>query len=312
MNLLNIIKLTISVGIFYLMSSVFSYSIEVKIIMKLNNEIITNLDIEEEIKYLTVLNNDLKKIKKDSLISIAKNTLINDKIKKNELLNYILLDQQEDPNVQEAYREIYNNLGFKNKNEFDTYLKNYNLNSNKILNKLQIEVFWNQLIFSKFNSQVKIDRDKIKKDIFENPKKTTKFELSEIVFEFKDKNEIEKRYEQIINSIKKDGFDKTVLSFSVSNTNKKLGYLGWIDEKSISSLILNQIKNLNIGDLTKPIIISNKVILIKLIDKKKEESKYNIEEEIENIFSAEFNNQLKNLSEIYFNKLKNSYKINEY
>lgn len=313
---MNVFKITqLIIFIFILIKIIPAHSQEVKIVAKLNNEIITNIDINEEINYLIAINTNLKKFKADELNKIAKNLIINNKIKKNEILKYASsedLTSKRDVSTNDALKDIYINLGLKDKNEFDLYLKNLNLDIETILNKIQIEILWNQLIFSKFNNQVKIDKEKIKNNILKNPKNSRKFELSEIIYEVKNKDEIEKKYNQIIKSIFEVGFEKTVILFSISSTNLTSGYLGWIDEKSISTKILREINNLNIGDLSKPIILSNGVLLIKLINKKIEKEEININDEVDKLYFDAFNSELNKLSEVYFSKLKNSYKINEF
>ena len=313
---MNVFKITqLIIFIFILIKIIPAHSQEVKIVAKLNNEIITNIDVNEEINYLIAINTNLKKFKADELNKIAKNLIINNKIKKNEILKYASsedLTSKRDVSTNDALKDIYINLGLKDKNEFDLYLKNLNLDIENILNKIQIEILWNQLIFSKFNNQVKIDKEKIKNNILKNPKNSRKFELSEIIYEVKNKDEIEKKYNQIIKSIFEVGFEKTVILFSISSTNLTSGYLGWIDEKSISTKILREINNLNIGDLSKPIILSNGVLLIKLINKKIEKEEININDEVDKLYFDAFNSELNKLSEVYFSKLKNSYKINEF
>ena len=74
--------------IFCLGISVNSFAIENKILFKVNNEIITSVDILNEIKYLNLLNKNLKNFDKNKIYEVAKNSIIKNKIKENELRKF--------------------------------------------------------------------------------------------------------------------------------------------------------------------------------------------------------------------------------
>ena len=133
------------------------YSIENKIILKIENEIITSLDIANEISYLEALNPNIKNLEKDKLNEIAKNSLIRENIKRNELLKYIEEIKLDQKFLSQLIKERYSRLNLTNKDEFLSYLKNYNVNIKIIENKISLEALWNQLIYQKFSSKVKIN-----------------------------------------------------------------------------------------------------------------------------------------------------------
>jgi len=57
------------------------------------------------------------------------------------------------------------NLGLNNKKEFKKYIEKYGLTYREIKQKIRIETLWNQLIYTKYNEQVKIDLEKLRKKI---------------------------------------------------------------------------------------------------------------------------------------------------
>ena len=240
----------------------------VKIIAKVGTEIITNVDIDNEYKYLIALNNNYNSIEKKKIYRYAKESLIREKIKKSEIEKFFNLGIK-DNYVDERIIIIYKNLGFQNINEFVDYLKDYNLKIDEIYKKIEIEIKWNQLIFEKYRNQIIINKEVLKKELIEEKRNRDTFNLSEIVFSIKNKSEFEKKYNQIIKSINDIGFEKTVLIYSESSSANNSGNLGWIDEISLSKIILNEIKRIGISEITKPIKMSNGILILKLNDKKK-------------------------------------------
>ena len=298
---------------FLIITSFYSYSIasSVKIVAKIENKIITNIDVENEYLYLTALNPNLLNIEKDKVLEFAKESLFREKIKKLEIEKFFELNQKNQM-VRTMIEGIYKNLGFSNETEFELYLKNSNLKLNDVYDKIEIETIWNQLVYEKYFDQVVINKENLKKKILDNPKKQELYYLYEIVFDYKDKNEIEKKYNSIIKSINEIGFEETVIRYSISKTKNNFGLLGWINKNVLSVEIRKELEDLNLGQITKPIVIPNGMLVLKLDDIKIENIEVNIDEELEKFIKYETNNQLNNYSSIYFNKVKNNLLINEY
>ena len=280
---------------------------KVEIIDKIGTDIITNIDIENEYKYLIALNNNYQTIEKKKIYNFAKESLIREKIKKNEILKFFDLGSK-DTYLESKIREIYKNLGFENIIEFENHLKNYNLKISDIYEKIEIEVKWNQLIFDKYRNQIIVNKDILKKKLIKESKNRDYYNLSELFFSVSNRSEFEKKYDQIMKSISKIGFEKTVLIYSEANSIENSGKLGWIDEISLSKVILSEIKKIDVLQITKPIKVSNGILILKLNEKKKiNEISENIDEELSKLINFERNKQLNIFSSIHFNKIKEKY-----
>ena len=286
--------------------------IEIKV--KLQNEIITNLDIDDEKKYLFFLNPRLLELEELKINKIAIDSLINEIIKKKEVERIFSLDQNE-----KLLDVVENNLllkkNIKNKEEFVQILNNQKLDYNNIKQKLLVEALWNQLIFKKYSENVVINREELKANILsqynKNKKKFT-YNLSEIFFAESIGENIKQRISDINKSISEIGFENTANIYSIASTAKKGGLIGWVNELQISSKIGIEIKKLDINQVTKPIKVQNGFIIIKLNDKKEFNQKINIDEQLKRLINNETNRQLNNFSTIYYKKLKKNIDIYEY
>jgi peptidyl-prolyl cis-trans isomerase SurA len=311
------IKLRLIIILFFLIFFSFlnsTISEEVLIKFKIDNEIVTNLDIINEENYLMSLNNNLKNISKNNLRELAKNSLIREKIKKKELLKYFDF-KKANQFVDKVVAELYQKLNFKNKDEFKIYLSNFNLKLKDVNEKLKIETLWNQLIFDKFNGQVTIDAKKIeenlKKQILHNKNYIEKYNLSEIFYKLEANENLDNKYNLISNSIKNNGFQNTANLFSLSDSSKFGGNIGWIDKTQLNEKIVAEINQIKSGQLTNPIEINNGFLILKINKKEKIEKKINFEEELNKLIAVEKNNQLNQFSLIYFNKVKQNIYISE-
>ena len=287
------------------------YANEVKIITKINNEIITNIDIEKEYQYLIALNKSMQNIEKDKIINYAKQSIIKEKIKKIELQKFYILNQKNEM-IDVMIEGIYENLDLNSTNDFKNYLKNRNLNFDEIYKKIEIETLWNQMIYEKYNNKVIINEENLKKEILKNPKEVESYYLYELVYDYKNKDEVIKKYKKIMDSINLIGFKETVLKFSISQSKTNFGLLGWINKNALSDKIQKEITNLSKGEITKPIIIPSGILLLKLEDKKIENLDINIDMALKEIIKFETNNQLNNYSLIHFNKIKSKLFIDEF
>ena len=285
---------------------------ENKIIIKfqIENEILTNLDFLNEEKYLLALNNNLQNIPKNQLKQLSRDSLIREKIKKIELSKYFDFSK-ENKYEDELLKDFYKRLNFKNEKDLELYLKKYNLNIANIREKLKIESLWNELIFKKFSNQVNVNEEKLKKKLLLQKNLMTEYNLSEILFEIKDNEKLDTKYKLILKNISETGFKNSANIISISNSSKFGGDLGWINDAQLNENLLNQIKSLNIKQLTKPIQVTNGYLIIKLNDKREKNIKIDFEKTLKKMILEEKNRQLNQFSLIYFNKIKQNTFISE-
>ena len=286
-------------------------SIETKIIHNIQNEIITNTDIKNEFKYLVALNNSLKDLDEERILNISNESAIREKIKKIEISkNFKAINLNEDYS-ELLLKNIYSRLNLKSINEFEIYLKNYDLKISDIKAKITIDALWNELIIKKYSSKVVINEAEIKKKILKNEKiKSKEYQLSEIIFEVENKEEIEKKYKEVVKSINEIGFENSAATYSFSESAKIGGDIGWINENSLNNNIRKNISSLKIGEFTKPIILSNGILILKLINTKNSETTIDIENELKKAINYERNRQLNQYSKIYYNKIKKNLDFN--
>ncbi len=312
MNKLKLIIILFFLIFFSFLNSTISKEVLIK--FKIDNEIVTNLDIINEENYLISLNNNLRNISKNNLKELAKKSLIREKIKKKELLKYFDF-KKANQFMNKVVAELYQKLNFKNKDEFKIYLSNFNLKLKDVNEKLKIETLWNQLIFDKFNSQVTVDTKKIeenlKKQLLHNKNYIEKYNLSEIFYKLEANENLTNKNNLILNSIKNNGFQNTANLFSLSDSSKFGGNIGWIDKTQLNEKIVAEINQIKSGQLTNPIEINNGFLILKINKKEKIEKKINFEEELNKLIALEKNNQLNQFSLIYFNKVKQNIYISE-
>ena len=302
--------LKITFVIFYVLLNE-SIAIENKIILKVENHIITSLDIFEEIENLKFFNKNLNQIKNEEIYQIALQSILNQKIKEIEIskkFDEIKLDDENYLNF--LIESKYKSLGYETLTEFKKELTNKKINFNNFEEKIKIDILWSQIIYSKYYSKIKINEKELRKEILSKKNISNSYELSEIVFNIENINEVNSKYQLIKEDIQKLGFDNAALKHSISTTASSGGNLGWIDEKQINSKLLNELNNTQVGNITKPIRIPGGFIILKKNDVKKTEVNLNIEQELKKLIDYNQETQLRNYSNVYFNKIKKDLKIN--
>lgn len=306
MRLLRKLKDYLIILLIILLSVKNSNAFENKILFKIDNEIITSIDIYEEIKFLKIFNSNANNLTEPELFEISKNSILRDKIKKIEIKKLVKDIKVEDKFLLDLIRRKYFKTEINSLEIFESYLKNNNLNINTIREKFTIELIWNDLIYQKFYKKIVIDREKIKNEILHNSQKDyqKEFLLSEIVFNVESKDDLKIKYEKILMDLEKIGFKKTALIHSSSETASNGGLIGWIKEDNLNQIIKKVISQLEIGEFSKPIRTSSGFIIIKVEDEKKSALKFNLEEKVNEIIRFKTNEQLNQFSSIYFNKLK--------
>ena len=289
-----------------------SNSFENKIILKVNNQIITSFDLENEIKYLNALNPNIKNLNKNEQIKISKKSIIKEKIKKNEILKNFENPIVPKQILENLLQRIYLSLGLENLNEFKKYLILKNVEYKYVEKKIENEALWNELIYIKFKDKLRVNeknlREKINKNINEGSKS---YLLSEIVFEI-DKNEkVEKKYEEIKKTIIDEGFSNAAIKYSISETSKMSGVLDWIDENSLNENVKKILASKKRNEYTQPITVPGGFLILKINDIKITKLKINIQQELNKLTNETKNYQLNKFSVLHFNKIKNNSDINE-
>ena len=285
-------------------------AVENKILFKVNNHIITSVDILNEINYLSLINADLEKLDKQRIFEVSKNSLIREKIKEIDLKKKFIEIKLEEEYLNELIKSYSDKLGFENINDFYNVFKKNNIKIEIVRKKITIEAFWNQLIVDKFLKNVRINEESIKK-ILKNQKKQKEFLLSEILFSLETNDKLDSELKKIKKTILEEGFSKAALIHSISDTSNSGGKLDWINEASLNKKIKLALKDLKVGSYTKPILIPGGYLILKINDIKEVEREINFEKEFKKIKKVKINEQLNQMSNLYFNKIKKDIIINE-
>ena len=306
-------KVFIFVAIINLLSSTLIAEDRYEIVVSIDNKVITNFDIQKEINYLLALNPSLNNLPKKQIYEIAKESLVREEIKEKEILKYYNINYK-DPELSLLIENIYNRLNIANENEFNKYLSNFDLSIEIISAKLAIEKAWNRLIFEKFNQFINLDELRLKKELEKNlsqPQTQNRYLISEIIFQSKD----DKEYQEILRNIKKtieeNSFETAASIYSISDSSKNGGEIGWVNKNEISDTIYNMLNKLSIGQFTQPIKIASGFLIIYLNDIKKEEQEFNVDEELKKMIISEKNRQFNEFSIIHFKKIEQQIFINE-
>jgi len=282
------------------------------IVSTVNKEIITNIDVVSETKYLMALNPSLKKLSESEIYDYAKNSIINEKIKKNEIEKFYEIVPNEELLIK-IISDIHMELGIETLDEFKSYLKDNFVSFDQVKKKLSIEVAWNDLVIDRFQNEIIVDINKIKEDI-ENKMNVTQAEkllLYEIIFTVNEKKNIQNKFNELIESIEKIGFEETARIYSLSDSRKNGGKIGWVYSNQLSNEIYTNLSKINAGEYTKPIVTPGGFIILKLIDKKLEEVEVDKKEQLNKMVEFERNKQLTRFSTLYYKRVFNNAVINE-
>lgn len=288
-------------------------AIESHIVLKVNNEIITNIDLEIEYKYLMILNDELKNADKDTMLKLAKESIIREKLKRNELEVYYKLNGKQDF-LDEIVKQYYQKINIETLSDFVIFLNENDLELKTVKKKIEIEVMWNRLVGSKYGNQININEEVLKEQInnsSENNALITEYELSEIIFQVNDDIELVNKINLIQQDINEKGFKNSANIHSISDSSKFGGNIGWFNEKQLSKKINLAIKKLSIGEISKPIKITNSFLLLKVESKKQIKNKFDKKKLLAEAILFEQNKQYSQFSIIHYNKVKINSTISE-
>ena len=287
-------------------------SLENKILFKVNNEIITSVDIDNEFKYLSALNPKIKNLSQNEIFEISKKSIIKEIIKRIEISKNINNPSIDFDYLENVLKNIYQGINIQNLDDFKNYLKINNVEYQNVVEKIKTEVLWNELIYAKYSKKIKIDKKKIKEKLINERKEFSKsYSLSEIFFEIENSADLKNKFSEIKKTIDEKGFDYAALNYSTSNTYNIGGNLGWINEDSLNNNLRKIISDLKKGEFSDPIIAPGGFLILKINEIKKIKNNKNVDDELQKIIRSKQNNQLSQYSKIYYNKIKKDIQINE-
>tara|TARA_Y100001970_G_scaffold235912_1_gene295233 strand:- start:1165 stop:2088 length:924 start_codon:yes stop_codon:yes gene_type:complete len=288
-------------------------AVESFIEFKINDEIVTNIDLDTEYRYLIALNNELRNTDEDTLKKLSRESIIKEKIKKNELKKYYQLKGSSDY-LDEVIKVFYEKVGMKNIEEFRNYLNEYDLDLDIVRNKIEIEMLWNKLIGLKYSNQLNINKEFLEKQVekqFDKNEFITEYELSEIMFQTTGDISFSNKLNLILKDVEEQGFKNAANIHSISDSSKFGGKIGWLDEKQLSQSIFDAIQNLEIGNISKPVRVANGFLILKIDNKKQKKIIMDKKKLLEKAIQYETTKQYNQFSIIYYNKIKLNSVISE-
>ncbi len=280
---------------------------------KVGDEIITNLDIINEKNYLIFLRPNLQELSEEEILKISADSLINEVIKKKEIIK-VFKDLNNEVLIDEIKKKLLQFKNVKNEDAFKALLDNRNIDFGDIVEKMKYEAFWNELIYQKYNAMIKINEDKLKSELKFKISENKKYEynISELLFEIEKSETLESKYKRILQYIKLNNFKAAASRFSISNTSKSGGEIGWVKETLLSQNLISLLENTKKFEITKPIKYPNGYLLLKINDKKEMKQTINLNKELKELIKYEKNRQLNQFSLLFYKKLKQNIIIYEY
>ena len=279
--------------------------IESTIVLKIENEIISNYEVKNKILTSLIMNGqEINQKNIDNNKRQALESLILFKLKKIELSKY---DFENNPKQVNDYLNLISSNDIEKLKE---RFKGNNLDYNIFLEEIETQFKWQKLIYKIYSNQIDIDETSIDlkvREITENQKKIEQLRISEIeVMSNNDESDKEKVLE-IISSIKNEGFEKSAMKYSISLTSENKGDLGWIESKSLSPKIYSLISKMKIGEVSKPIKTQNTIVFLKVLDKRLfEPEKIDLVKLREKLINDRKNELFNLYSRSHLSKLKNT------
>jgi peptidyl-prolyl cis-trans isomerase SurA len=251
--------------IIFFFNFTFLYGIETKIIAMVNNEPITTYELKNKIITTLILSNqNINQEIIDRSKSAAMNSLINYKLKKNEIEKFKIETNQKSIDL------YLNKIASNDIELFKKKFINNSIDYQIFLNEIKVELAWQKLIYSKYSDKVKIDDNLIKNELdqlFRKENNQNEYKLSEIEIEITKENK-QNKINQVLEEINTFGFAETARKLSISSTAIDNGNLGWVNEKSLSKQMNEVLTKMKINEISVPVTKLNIVSFFKIIDKR--------------------------------------------
>lgn len=275
-----------------------------KIVLKVENQIITNFEIKNKILSSLLLSGE--ELNQDNIDKYKKevvNLLIDNKLKKIEVSKYGI--KKNDTKINSYLNKISPDILELKKN-----FSNNNIDFQLYLDEITIEFMWRDLIYKIYSKKIDINESVIDLEIddyIKNNSDIKELQISEIEIILDNKEQIEKKIIEVTNQIKLEGFENAALKFKNQYSTSLDSDLGWINEKSLSPDIYNILNKMKIGEVTQAIKKQNSVIFLKINDKRISKSKdIDITELKKNLINKKKDEQFDLYSRSHLSKLRNS------
>ena len=279
------------------------------ILITVGNLPITYLDLVKEMTFISIISdNKIDEENKEQIKNLAAKALVKRKIKEIEIEKYKINDFNK-KDLEMLTANILTRLK-TNKEGMKKILQMNNLTYKDLEKRFEIDLKWNTLIFELYKNRVVLNmsevEEKIKTELEKiDSRKSILLSEIEVGLPEGDYRDLSKK---ILDNIKKDGFEKTAKKISISNTSEIGGNLGWIDEEKLSKTIYDKIKNLNVNEISEPIVLDNSMLIIKKNGEKVFDK--NIEKVKNYIIRIEKEKKLKMFSNSHYSNLERSTQIN--
>ena len=264
---LNRVKQILIILLLIFQNSYLFSKINNSIIVKVGNEIITSIDVENEIKTLLFLKNlDINQENINRSKDYAIKTLIRNSIKKSEIKKYDVQDFSQ-KELDTYLEKISKNLKVE-KSQLKFLFSSKGIDYNIFIDRYKNQLKWNKLIFDIYRNQISLNTVEIENEIELRLTSVsqTDYNLSEI--EIIITENIDEEIKEIYDSIKKIGFKDTAKKFSTSTSGIDGGNIGWISDKTINKSYLKYLNNVKTGETTKPIKQEEILTILMINDKK--------------------------------------------
>ena len=295
--------------IFLLQSQTLFADISNKIVLTVGNLPITLYDLKQEVKLLSVLNpGKLENQSIEDLQSLGIESLTIKKIKEQEIKKNKLDGTEDEEFIEYEISRVLKSLNM-DKPALERVFAENQLEISDLKNHISIEIKWNRLVYGMYQNKIKIDEESVNKKVEEYSMKENSYDeyfLSEIIVPVSDSQNPNDVYQKVKSRLFSEKFENVAREISISQTRDAGGEVGWVDEKTIAEIVIKKIKDLNVGEITSPILIPEGIMIIKLNNKREIKNEINKDQLKRKIILNERDKMLTTYSKMYLNKLKSN------
>ena len=295
--------------IFLLQSQILFADISNKIVVTVGNLPITLYDLKQEVKLLSILNpGKLENQSIEDLQSLGIESLTIKKIKEQEIKKNQLDNTEDEEFIEYEISRVLKSLNM-DKPALERVFAENQLEIADLKNHILIEIKWNRLVYAIYKNKIKIDEESVNKKVEEYSMKENSYDeyfLSEIIVPVSDSQNPNDVYQKVKSRLLSEKFENVAREISISQTRDAGGEVGWVSEKTIAEIVIKKIEDLNVGEITNPILIPEGIMIIKLNNKREIKNKINKDQLKRKIILNERDKILTTYSKMYLNKLKSN------